>query len=428
MTQKLKKNILKFVSIKLKKKDKYDFIKNNLNLSCEKIFNEILKIDYKKVFNAEIYSACELIIYSLSFLNESRMQIHFLLDEIYNFCYSKNSYSQSFIEYWETKKDKLKVNLIEDTNAVKVLTIHKSKGLEFPVVILPYFDFKLKKMDKSVWINFSDLGINSSFLVDFNESLKYLDEDANALIRSYENNMILDNVNVMYVSLSRAILENHIICKQADSSEQITSGLLLSSYFNKISSKEKSFYQIGKSEFVSLLSSNNTKGKKMIDSDNNKNYNSLNNYYKSDKRLSSNFGNIFHNIMSEIEYKHQKDYVINEYLLRGIINNDDKNTINNYINQIISHEYLSNFFSKKNTIYNEREIFVPPDKVIVPDKISVSADNQFSILDYKTGGKKTDHISQIKNYASALKKANFRVKDVFLVYVKNKIEVLKIDY
>ena len=239
--------------------------------------------------------------------------------------------------------------------------------------------------------------------------------------------MILDNVNVMYVSLSRAILENHIICKQADSSEQITSGLLLRSYFNKISSKEKSFYQIGKSEFVSLLSSNNTKGKKMIDSDNNKNYNSLNNYYKSDKRLSSNFGNIFHNIMSEIEYKHQKDYVINEYLLRGIINNDEKNTINNYINQIISHECLSNFFSKKNTIYNEREIFVPPDKVIVPDKISVSADNQFSILDYKTGGKKTDHISQIKNYASALKKANFRVKDVFLVYVKNKIEVLKID-
>ena len=96
----------------------------------------------------------------------------------------------------------------------------------------------------------------------------------------------------------------------------------------------------------------------MIDSDNNKNYNSLNNYYKSDKRLSSNFGNIFHNIMSEIEYKHQKDYVINEYLLRGIINNDDKNTINNYINQIISHEYLSNFFSRKiPSTMNEKFLF-----------------------------------------------------------------------
>ncbi len=421
-----KKNILKFVSIKSNKKDKYDFIKNKLKLSSEKIFTKILNIDYKKVFNVELYSACELIISSLSFLSESRMQIHFLLDEIYNFCYSKNSYSQSFIEYWETKKNKLKVNLVEDTNAVKVLTIHKSKGLEFPVVILPYFDFKLKKIDKSVWVNFSDLGINGSFLVDFNESIKYLNEGVNCLIKSYENNIILDNVNVMYVSLSRAILENHIICKHSQSSEQITSGLLLRAYLNKISSKEKLFYEIGESEFVSLLSSNNKKGKIIIDNDNNKEYNSLNNYYKSEKRLSSNFGNIFHNIMSEIEYEHQKDYVINEYFANGIIDNDEKKIIKNYINQIISHESLSNFYSKKNTIYNEREIFVPPNKVIVPDKICVSNDNQFSILDYKTGRKKTDHISQIKNYACALKKANFRVKDLFLVYVFNKIEVLKI--
>ena len=42
---------------------------------------------------------------------------------------SKNSFLQSFVDYWDTKKEKLKVNLIEETNAVKVLTIHKSKGL-----------------------------------------------------------------------------------------------------------------------------------------------------------------------------------------------------------------------------------------------------------------------------------------------------------
>ena len=55
--------------------------------------------------------------------------------------------------------------------------------------------------------------------------------------------------------------------------------------------KEKSFYQIGKSKFISL-SSSNFKRQRIIDPGNDKNYNSLNNYYKSDKKLSTNFGNI----------------------------------------------------------------------------------------------------------------------------------------
>tara|TARA_B100000886_G_scaffold108059_1_gene72224 strand:+ start:182 stop:3226 length:3045 start_codon:yes stop_codon:yes gene_type:complete len=420
-----KKNIVKFVSIKLNKKDKYDFIKNYLNVSASKIFTEILNIDYNRAFNLDLYLACEYIISSSSFLNQSRMQTHFLLDEIYNFCYNKNPYSQSFIDYWQIKKDKLKVNLIEDTNAVKVLTIHKSKGLEFPVVILPFFDFKLNKLDKNIWVNFNDSKINGNFLVDFNESLNYLSEDASLMIRSYENNMILDNINVMYVSLSRSILETHIICKHVDSSHQLTSGMLLRSYINKISSKEKSFYQIGKSKFISL-SSSNFKRQRIIDPGNDKNYNSLNNYYKSDKKLSTNFGNIFHNLMSEIEYKHQKDYVISEYFSRGIISNDDKQIIKNLVDQIISHKNLKKFFSKKNTIYNEREIFIPPERVIIPDKICVTSEKELSILDYKTGQKKNDHENQIKNYADVLKKANFRVKEAFLVYIHNKIDVIKI--
>ena len=131
--------------------------------------------------------------------------------------------------------------------------------------------------------------------------------------------------------------------------------------------------------------------------------------------------------MSEIEYEHQSDYVINDYFNRGIISKKEKNQIKNSVDLIIKHSCLKRFFSKKNTVYNEREVFIPPDKVIVPDKTVFTSKKDVFILDYKTGKRSKAHQNQIESYINALNNANYRVKGAFLVYVSSKIDVLEIS-
>ena len=98
-------------------------------------------------------------------------------------------------------------------NAVKVLTVHKSKGLQYPIVILPFFDSNLIKTNFKTWIELKENDIHKKVLLQFSKSLKDFNDNT---LRKYNNlisNMTNESINLMYVALTRAQNENHIISK-----------------------------------------------------------------------------------------------------------------------------------------------------------------------------------------------------------------------
>ena len=130
---------------------------------------------------------------------------------------------KEFLLFWEEKKDKLAVSSPSDANAVSVMTIHKSKGLEFKCVIIPFACWDLITPDKVFWVKKSDwvnpspiedIGLNAEEIIpplipvapkalrDASLFTPILDEE--------DEKSLIDNLNKLYVALTRPKEELHI--------------------------------------------------------------------------------------------------------------------------------------------------------------------------------------------------------------------------
>jgi ATP-dependent exoDNAse (exonuclease V) beta subunit len=74
-----------------------------------------------------------------------------------------------FVEWWEEKKGSLALTMPESGDAINIMTIHKSKGLQFPIVIVPYANIDIFKLDskKLLWLNAKKSPTQISFIPNF---------------------------------------------------------------------------------------------------------------------------------------------------------------------------------------------------------------------------------------------------------------------
>jgi ATP-dependent helicase/nuclease subunit A len=157
-------------------------------------------------------------------LSENQYLFRFL-DEVLDFGSRRTNHLGDFLDYWETARHKLSITIPADTNALRITTIHKSKGLEYPVVIVPYANWKVipnPKLDR-LWVDLDDvaypelslplsgLKLRSSMVSVVKElgntviSDQYLDEKERTLV---------ENLNLLYVAFTRAVQRLYVVAKK----------------------------------------------------------------------------------------------------------------------------------------------------------------------------------------------------------------------
>ena len=201
----------------------HEFINKYLNYPIDKIFFGYNEFDYLRFSKLSLYDAIEYAIYSFKFSKELDIFTNSFLNEIFNYSKSNKSDFISFVEYWDLNHTNFVVPSLESVNSIKLLTIHKSKGLEFPIVILPFFDEPIQpRRNDQVWINSNSVLKNNDFntLINFSDKLKMFGQQGVEIYEKKIKENEFDALTVLYVSLTRAINSNFIITKKPGKNEK----------------------------------------------------------------------------------------------------------------------------------------------------------------------------------------------------------------
>ena len=405
--------------------DASKFILDYKEILVEELFNKFFNQNFDKLKRQTIYGQAEGLISSTTFFDKYLIQTSGLLDSIidYNTSFDKNT--KSFFDYWDKHKSKSKIQSPHNSNAVKVMTIHKSKGLEFEIVILPFFDSNLTSSRMKTWINIKNDEQDIRAMVDFSKKLQFFNQETEKKHKSIIENQLIDSVNLMYVSLTRAIKENYIISKKIFEDDQTSFATLLNSFIEKNHiNNDNNKIIIGPDQKPNNTLENRNILKLKKDERNDKVM--IEDFIFNSKFKSTTTGSLFHSIMAEIHFGFQAEKVLDDFHLRGLINSEEKKSLSASINRIVNDPSLQDLFSLNVEVLNEREVVLNDKSILKPDRVVFHNSWEVSIIDYKTGEEINEHKNQLKEYASSMRELGLKVKDLFLVYTLNTHKVVKI--
>ena len=422
---------------------KHEFCNQFVKLDNNTIFNELKK--YAVTFNLvnfhqlPFYEKIEEIIRSFQLVNSSDAYIQFFLDIVLE-QQRKGTTILDFLEFWNLKKDKLSIVTPESGNAVQVMTIHKSKGLEFPVVIFPCDVDVYRQINPKVWLDQlpEEFEKFNELLVSYNKDLSLVNKRGMSIYNQQREEMELDNFNLLYVALTRAVEQLHIITEYKISSKgeentNFYSGVFIN-YLKEIKlwNDEVLEYEFGERNRCSTLKNNKTitETQESFISKPWKDHNlillaSSSKLWNTAQEKAIEYGNLLHEIFAKIQTKENTDKVLFKYYQQGILDDKEFKIISKKVRDVVYHSELIDYFSDRYTIYNEREIATTENQIIIPDRL-VLIDHKFTIIDYKTGSPSQKHQQQLSKYESVLLSMNYKVDKKILIYINDKIKVLEV--
>ena len=381
-----------------------------------------------------LYELCEMIVKHFGLKSAFQPFINYFLEIVLHFQLQFNQGIKAFLVWWEKNKEKYPIELPEGINAVQVMTIHKAKGLEFPVVIYPFADDTSAALNSErIWVRLPEKYLGSSLVLNIGLSKSLLSTDFKDAYLHELRLLQLDLVNLMYVAFTRPETALHIIStagSDKSESETLAVNKLLFTFL-----KSKSDWQISDLHYC-LGQQNKLKPSESKPGDFNEtapltcDWKSKV-YLVADRKKNKNsnaaeWGILVHKAISMLHSSKEIDNTLLRLKWLGEIAEETIPSLKLILQQTISHPLLADFFNPENKIYRERDIFIPSASDVRPDRVVVFADRSAKIVDFKTGIHDEKHTEQLAMYSETLREMKYQRVQTYIAYLSEEISVIEL--
>ncbi len=372
-----------------------------------------------------------------------------LLDLVNEFVLLKSDNFESFLNYYDVNKSSFSISSPEGENAITITSIHRSKGLEYPVVICPFVSWTHQPRSEQVWFDLRPLEMDV-LKVSEETSLKYFYGQVTSKILTKFDSLseqrktefdavFLDSLNMLYVAFTRPKQHLHILLAEPHAKAHPMTRLAFSNSLGQmvldfcrsnpaffsdvpdfVADEESCEYYILQDSPAFLMNENTPVGLNQLtfnlhtqiqDKIDFRVQTQKNDLYTS-AQSKREHGDIVHHALSKIV-----DY---EFYLQNrsrLILNLPADTIT-LLDKVMANHQVQSYFKPNELLFKERDILCPDGEFIRPDRV-ISQNDSTIIVDFKTGKPHDKHISQLKGYQAALVLMGFHNVKAVLIYIEN---------
>lgn len=390
-------------------------------------------------------------LFSGHFQENEQVFVQAFLDMVSEYTQKESADLSRFLKWWDETGYRKTIATPDAQNAIRILTVHKSKGLGFKVVIIPFGDWEIDhKPTKPVilWCKPETKPFNRLHLVP----VRYSQSLANTIFaEDYFRERLhafIDNLNTLYVAFTRSKEELIVfaprpkkIKEETGEVEKISSiadALWAGLHWEVSDTKEgesllplppsfdtkEGLFELGSWWHPSASRSDETAPEEIemarissISPDDRlqlrlhgKGF-----FFDNERRK---HGALMHEVLSQIRTAKDIAAAVESYRLAGIINKSEAETLVVRLGELLDTPEVLPWYDGTSRILNEVDILFGKGLSKRPDRVVITGDRVI-VVDYKFGEiQDKRHHNQVKNYMKLIRQMDYKEVDGFLWYVE----------